>query len=181
VTLAEKIVAVARERGLDLREVAQRASIGYSTLTSYTRTRNSRVPTAPRGVALAKALGVPTEWLFDESQGMPTPPRLEGPPFPIEPWPPNGVTWEVVRRLLAAYQARRFIEILGGVVQELEGRPDLEVALQEQARTIIDVFKRFVAIYELQDDQGKQLLDKVIPALNELASFYSGNEAASDG
>ena len=101
--LGEKIVEVARHRGLNLRQVAEKAGIPYDTLRGYTKKTGNRVPSAPDGINLAKALSVPTDWLYDDLQGPAIPPRLAPPPFRIAPWPPDGITWDEVMIAIARY------------------------------------------------------------------------------
>jgi transcriptional regulator with XRE-family HTH domain len=99
-TLAEKILDLARRRGMTLRQVSQASGVPYNTLRAYTKPGSRTVPTAPNGIAIAKSLSVPTDWLFDESAGLPAPPRMEMPPFEITPWPPNLITWEKMQQVL---------------------------------------------------------------------------------
>ena len=67
----EKIAALAELRGIPMKQIAANAAIAYDTLRSYTRAGADRVPSATAGIALAKALDVPTEWLFDDACGRP--------------------------------------------------------------------------------------------------------------
>ena len=99
----KKIAALAELRGIPMKQIATTAGVAYGTLRSYTRSGSERVPSATVGIALAKALDVPTEWLFDDECELPPPPRLGGPPGPIYPWPPDGITWDQVRIAITRY------------------------------------------------------------------------------
>ena len=74
--LAEKIPLAARLRGLSLKQVAHKTGISYNTLRGYIA--HGKRPLVRTGIALAKALDVGIEWLFDDSQGPPPPPVEEG-------------------------------------------------------------------------------------------------------
>jgi len=99
----EKVVAIAKDRGLNLKEVARQAGIPYSSLRSYVQPDATGEPTASKALALAKVLGVSVEWLFDPEQDLPAPPYSTPPAIPIYPWPPEGITWEEVRYAIASY------------------------------------------------------------------------------
>ena len=96
--LGEKIVAIARQRRMDLQQVAKKAGIPYNTLRGYTKSACKRGPSAAVGLHLAQVLDVPPGWLFDDSLGLPAPPHSH-PPFPIHPWPPD-ITWEQLEACL---------------------------------------------------------------------------------
>ena len=114
---------------MDLRQLAEKAGISYNTLAGYTKRASSRVPGAARAIRLAHALGVSVEWLLDSSQGMPPPVRREAPPFPVYPWPPDGITWEEIQLAVAAYAYQkaidRFYEITGGRGRLQTGREEI--------------------------------------------------------
>lgn len=113
VRLREKIITVAKERRLDLVEIARRAGIPYGTLKNYTKQASPGTPSAPVGIAIAKALNVAVEWLFDDSRGLPAPPYHEPPPFAITPWPPDGITWAELRAAVRLYiqeRSQRYID-----------------------------------------------------------------------
>lgn len=105
-TFAEKVRAVAADRNLSLRELAERAGLAYDTLAGYLARGSTHTPSVLKGIALARALEVPTDWLFNDAEGLPPPPRLETPPFAIKPWPPL-ITWEFVQHAILA----RFMEM----------------------------------------------------------------------
>ena len=119
-TLAEKIQRVAREKGLELKRVAEKAGIPYNTLRGYTAQGN--IPSAPNGIALAKALDVGIEWLFDDSQGWPPPGYHEPPPFTIKHWPPNGISWEELHLAIEVYVQQRSYRS----IEEMKRRIDKE-------------------------------------------------------
>lgn len=100
----EKVLALAKERRLDLKEIAVLAHIPYSTLRNYLSDDGRGAPSAPKGISLAGVLRVPVEWLFDDRKGWPPPPAWQSaPPIPIYPWPPDGITWYEVQRAIWEY------------------------------------------------------------------------------
>jgi len=124
-TTAEKVLAVLRKDGLDGKRVAKAAGIPYNTLRGYIKPHSQRLPTAPKGLALAKALGVSPVWLFDDSQGLPPVPYRESPPGAINPWPPDGITWEEVKAAVHLYVKKRTEKYLGDLLdQEVRAEVD---------------------------------------------------------
>jgi len=112
--LGEKILRLAKEQGLTLRAISRDSHVPYNTLRAYTRPNSLTVPTAPTGLALARSLRVPCEWLFDDEQSWPPPALIAGPPFPISPWPPDEITWDEVRVALMSYMLDKYKRSLGG-------------------------------------------------------------------
>jgi len=100
-TLGEKIVHIAQLKGYELKQIAARAGIPYHTLRGYVALGKS--PSVRTGIALAKALDVGIEWLFDDSQGPPPPRYHEPPPFDMTFWPPHNITWEGVDLAIKVY------------------------------------------------------------------------------
>lgn len=133
--LGGKILAVAKQRGMGLKTLSSEAGLPYNTLRGYTRPGSRRLPSAAKGVVLAKALDVPTDWLFDDSQGLPAPPRLDPPPFIIRPWPPNLISWGDLQTALAGYLLDRYIASLNRQRELLgEENPHTEMDLHELAK-----------------------------------------------
>lgn len=99
---SEKIAELMRRRGMGLKDLAKATGIKYTTLANYVKPSLNRVPPAVAGVAIARALRAPAEWIFDETQGFP-PPGLTGPPWKITPWPPDGIDWETIHVLVARH------------------------------------------------------------------------------
>ena len=106
-TLAEKIKRVAQYRRTDLKRVASDAGIPYNTLRGYVQAASTRIPTAPAGIALAKALDVSFLWLFGPSETWPPPLYQEPPPITIAPWPPSGISWEELALAIRLYVGER--------------------------------------------------------------------------
>ncbi len=144
--LRDKIARVAKERKLELTEVAKLTGIPYGTLRNYLRPGSERSPSVQTGIALAKALNVDIEWLFDDNRGWPILDYHEPPPFNMVAWPPKGVTWPAVTVALAGYVqdlSRLFLlglqKILGGdldsLVQKISGNPELFKAASSAVAT----------------------------------------------
>ncbi len=70
-TLAEKIRALLRERGWSQSELARRAGLKQRAVCYVAS--DGRPARADAGVAIAKALSVSTDWLFDDNQDWPPP------------------------------------------------------------------------------------------------------------
>lgn len=105
--LLEKIERlIERDRWPSIRSIAVAADIDDSTLDRAIRRGGSGLAVG-RAMAIARALGVRVEWLFDEDQGWPPPPAIEAPPIAIVPWPPHGITWAEVKLAIAEYAAVR--------------------------------------------------------------------------
>lgn len=72
-TFGEKMRKLLEFRRLRLQELAESSGVGYNTLRSYLNPQGNLSPTAPKGIAIARALGVPAEWLFDDDCTWPPP------------------------------------------------------------------------------------------------------------
>lgn len=92
--LHEKILQLAEERHIGLMKLAEMAEIPYTTFKRQLSPGSTALPDARQGIALAKALGVSVEWLFDATAGFPAVPYHSPPPHRIAPWPPEIITWE---------------------------------------------------------------------------------------
>jgi hypothetical protein len=104
--IREKIARlVDRDRWRSVRSVAERAGVDDSTMT---RVRNTGVCAVGKAIAIARALDVPVDWLFDDAMDWPPPPADNAaPPIAIQPWPPLGITWPEVKLAIARYIAER--------------------------------------------------------------------------
>jgi len=131
-TFQDKVRRLATERGHDLKWLAHCAEIPYTSLRRYLRAGTSQRPPAPQGLLLAQVLEVSAEWLFDDDLDWPPPPAwAKGPPFPIYPWPPEGITWSDVQYAIWAFLADSY---RSGV----RGRSDAEATgLRREAPTAI--------------------------------------------
>jgi len=140
----EKLVRMAKSRGWDLKWIAHCAEIPYNSLRRYAREGSTAAPDAPKGIRLAKMLGVPVEWLFDDDQGWPPPPPWQkGPPFPIYPWPPHGISWAEVQ-----YAIWEFLVLIHrNAMRSGEAPPDLRERTRQFAEAVLK---------ELQNGQPQQ-------------------------
>lgn len=103
----DKLRRLLKEKKLDATDLSRLSGIMYNTLRSYVQPRSQRRPSAPNGIALAKALDVCIEWLFDDSQDFPATPYHNPPPFRITPWPPYGIRWDEAKAALNIYVHER--------------------------------------------------------------------------
>jgi len=68
----EKLLKLLETKRISRTEIAARVGIAYSTFRTYLD-EAPRVPAADTGVLIARALDVPSDWLFDDSQDWPPP------------------------------------------------------------------------------------------------------------
>lgn len=80
-----------RCRGLSVGDLAAKAGVPYATLRTYLPGL-ARAPSVQTGIAIARALDVPVEWLFGESELWP-PPRKKG-------WKGGGELFDFAEALL---------------------------------------------------------------------------------
>lgn len=131
-TLGEKIHRVSEARRAELSRIASDAGIPYNTLRGYTQ--GGKMPSASNGISLARALNVGIEWLFDDSQGWPPPAYHEAPPVTLDPWPPHGITWGDMRRLVHRYKSGQVVARVLGWIKTYQTEPEYFSSLSEDDR-----------------------------------------------
>ncbi len=67
-------------------------SVGLPRTSIRNAVNTGQVPRVDKAIKIARALGVPADWLFDDARPWPPPSGSSIPPFPIHPWPPAGIT-----------------------------------------------------------------------------------------
>lgn len=133
--LGEKVGRlITRDHWQSLRAVARRAGVSHASVSRAARGDGSLGIRS--GLAVARALGVPAEWLYDDARDWPPPAAVEAPPIAIVPWPPHGITWGEVKLAIAGYMLRRAMRDLsdgGADAADLERQADLAGRLGEYA------------------------------------------------
>lgn len=81
-------------------------SVGLHESAISNAVNSGKMPGVDKAIKIARAFGVPTDWLFDDSKDFP-PPRMEMPPVSIMPWPPHGISWQEVADAINNYVAER--------------------------------------------------------------------------
>ena len=148
-----KILNAVRLKGLELKQLAQLAGIPYNTLRGYTQ--SGKLPSAPTGIALAKALNVDIEWLFDDAQAWISdpPPYLDPPPRWINEVFRGGLDWEEVGEAVLAARHAHYCKLLSRhiALEISRGRAESARTLQDYLRVVGDLF---TATFE-QGDSAK--------------------------
>ena len=135
--LGDKILELAKMRNLDLEDVAKLAKIPHGTIRSYTRAAQRRIPPLKEALKLARALGVPLDWLADDSAGMAS---VGG--TPSDPWVP-GMDWLDVYDAIAFYEAGKLMLELEDLLEKHRGMKNM--APSQRAKVMLDeVIPRFV-------------------------------------
>ncbi len=98
-TWTEKVEFLTRDKVVD--RIGREAGWATGELANYVR--EGTMPSAEKGLRLAKALNVTSDWLFDQSRGLPVPPK--GGLVPPEDW--SAEDWTALRALAAALRSLR--------------------------------------------------------------------------
>lgn len=151
-TLAEKLRKLVDEQGVDLKQVATRASMSYHTVRSYSQGRADKFPSVRNGIALARALNVSIEWLYDDSKGWPPVPYHLPPPFRISPWPP-ALSWEELQLAIKLYVGMRFQVMMGIADKQLQSTEDGSTLLRDPTAFLLKMSERAKELIEAAENE----------------------------
>lgn len=180
-TFAEKITVLCKRKKLDLMKVAEESGINYNTLRSYLRPGSNRKPSVDRGITLAQALGVPTDWLFDDEQEMPPPVRVSPPPFQVEPWPNDGISWAEVQLALSKYSLEKITDLSLQISEEID-KVGFTSETRSKLNTFMFLWNSIRLTYESDDAStqiardfiNEHLKDGALEHFNKMLNTYVG-------